>query len=288
LLLSLQILQEWLLSASAGEGVDGASAELRVDGGFIQWRQSDDDPTWANLVALTDLRGANAEMRRVANEIQWRQSDDDPTWTTLFNLGELGGGGPGTPGASVEMRVDGGFIQWRQSDDDPTWTNLVALTDLRGPEGSSVEMRVNRGSIQWRQSDDDPSWTTLFTLAAVTGPQGPPGTPFIVASGRFNADASTVFELKAMAARQVRAAPGLYFITFDGYVAGTNYIIKGTVINELFNLRHIFEVVEGGRGQEVVEEEFGRGTWETGFLVRVTDTNDEMTALGFMVEVSQF
>jgi hypothetical protein len=88
------------------DGADGASVEMRVEGAYIQWRQSDDDPTWTNLIALSAITGA-----------------------------------PGTPGtngidgASPEMRVSGGYIQWRQSDDDPTWTNLIAVADLKGDQG---------------------------------------------------------------------------------------------------------------------------------------------------------
>lgn len=31
------------------DGNDGAAAELRVYNGYVQWRQSDDDPTWSNM-----------------------------------------------------------------------------------------------------------------------------------------------------------------------------------------------------------------------------------------------
>lgn len=33
-------------------GAPGDSVELRVDGGWVQWRQSDDDPTWTNLFEI--------------------------------------------------------------------------------------------------------------------------------------------------------------------------------------------------------------------------------------------
>jgi microcystin-dependent protein len=32
-----------------GDGTDGASVELRTSNDYVQWRQDDDDPTWANL-----------------------------------------------------------------------------------------------------------------------------------------------------------------------------------------------------------------------------------------------
>ena len=39
------------------DGEDGASPEMRVFEGYIQWRQDDDSPTWGNLIAIEDLRG---------------------------------------------------------------------------------------------------------------------------------------------------------------------------------------------------------------------------------------
>lgn len=39
------------------DGADGASVEMRLHEGYIQWRQDDDDPTWTNLVPLIDITG---------------------------------------------------------------------------------------------------------------------------------------------------------------------------------------------------------------------------------------
>lgn len=39
------------------DGQDGASPEMRVSGGYIQWRQDDDSPTWTNLIAISALIG---------------------------------------------------------------------------------------------------------------------------------------------------------------------------------------------------------------------------------------
>ncbi len=39
-----------------GSGVDGKSPELRVNGGYIQWKYTTDS-TWINLIALDDLKG---------------------------------------------------------------------------------------------------------------------------------------------------------------------------------------------------------------------------------------
>lgn len=47
--------------ATGAPGADGASVELRISGDFIQWRQSDDSPTWTNIIALDDLKGEQGE-----------------------------------------------------------------------------------------------------------------------------------------------------------------------------------------------------------------------------------
>lgn len=72
------------------DGTDGASAELRVSGGYIQWRQDDDSPTWTNLIALSALTGA--------------PGDDGAPGAP----GEDGSdGAPGTPGAPGEDGAPG-------------------------------------------------------------------------------------------------------------------------------------------------------------------------------------
>lgn len=55
---------DWVLTLTYPEtlqGEDGASVEMRVSGGFIQWRQDDNDPTWTNLIALSALQGPQGE-----------------------------------------------------------------------------------------------------------------------------------------------------------------------------------------------------------------------------------
>lgn len=102
----LQIIRKRINDTAVG--LDGASPEMRVDGGYIQWRQDDGEPDWTNLIALADLQGAQ---------------------------GEVGATGvPGENGASAEFRRFGGWIQWRPVG-ALDWTNLVALVDLKGDAG---------------------------------------------------------------------------------------------------------------------------------------------------------
>lgn len=68
------------------DGQDGASVELRVSGGYIQWRQDDNDPTWANLVSLDDITGPPGEgaipTGGTARQLLVKQSatDGDADW----------------------------------------------------------------------------------------------------------------------------------------------------------------------------------------------------------------
>lgn len=64
-------------------GIPGASVELRQSGGFIQWRQDDNDPTWANLVDLDDITGppgddgSGVPAGGTTGQILVKQSDTD-------------------------------------------------------------------------------------------------------------------------------------------------------------------------------------------------------------------
>ena len=103
--------------------------------------------------------GASAELRVYDGWVQWRQSDDDPTWTNLFEIPQDGPPGqPGLDGASAELRVYDGWVQWRQSDDDPTWTNLFQVPQdgppgppgERGPAGGVLDPGPGKdGEDEW-------------------------------------------------------------------------------------------------------------------------------------------
>lgn len=145
-------------------GAPGAPAQLRSQGGYLQWSNGG---AWSNLVAWADLKG---------------------------NPGD-----PGAAGKSAELQVAGGYIQWRQT--GGVWANLVALATLVGANGksayevavaagyagtaaqwlaslvgapgASVEMQVAGGNIQWRQTGGQ--WANLVTLASLKGDTGAAG-----------------------------------------------------------------------------------------------------------------
>jgi len=76
---------------NGADGVDGKSVELRVSGGYIQWRQT--DGAWANLVALTAITGpAGADGAPGAPGADGVSPD--------LTIGTVTTGAPGTPAAA--------------------------------------------------------------------------------------------------------------------------------------------------------------------------------------------
>lgn len=119
-----------------GLGIPGRGAELRVSGGFIQWRQ--EGGAWANLVALADITppaqagapGKSAYEVAVAagysgNAAQW-----------LASL-------VGAAGKSAELRATATTIQWRQT--GGAWADLVTLAALTGAAGFTLVGSVTVG-----------------------------------------------------------------------------------------------------------------------------------------------
>ena len=93
-------------------GSPGASVNLQVSGGYIQW-QHVGDSSWTNLIAVSSLVGATGA------------------------TGATGAAGQnGTNGASVNLQVSGGYIQW-QHVGDSSWTNLIAVSSLVGATGAT-------------------------------------------------------------------------------------------------------------------------------------------------------
>lgn len=90
-----------------------------------------------------------------------------------------------------------------------------------------------------------------------------------------------------MSATQVASSPRFFYITYPNFDP-KNLVIKGTVINDLDNPPHFFEVIEGDKVRGAAEEQFGAGARDRGFVVRITTANNQIRILGFMIEVSQF
>lgn len=67
-------------------GASGREVELRVSGGYIQWRLTDGE--WANLIEIASISGKEVELRVDNNNLQWKYTVD-AEWITLISLWEL-------------------------------------------------------------------------------------------------------------------------------------------------------------------------------------------------------
>ena len=162
-----------VLAATGCASQPSAAPEMRVSGGYVQWRAGDSE--WQNLMAL-----------------------DTPAEDPAASLGEPGAAGQN--GREIEIRNNGKHIQWRYAG-DTAWNNLAALSDLAGatglpgaagtpgaagapgPAGAAgsdgaagreVEIQNSGTHIQWRYAGDT-AWNDLAALADLTGPAGPAG-----------------------------------------------------------------------------------------------------------------
>lgn len=98
-------------------GADGADPQVRVDGGYIQWRAGDDG-TWANLIAVSSLVGAPGA---------------DGTGVTILGsypdeAALIAAHPTGDPGDAY--LVDGDLYVWSEAD-----TEWVNVGNIQGPKG---------------------------------------------------------------------------------------------------------------------------------------------------------
>ncbi len=126
-----------LRGADGTQGENGLSVELRVNEGWIQWRQI--GGTWTNLIEISAISGGDGvqgedgadgrevELQASETHLQWRYKGDTE-WTNIIELSALHGAN-GTSGREVEMRVNANIIQWRYVG-DTAWKDLISLTGL--------------------------------------------------------------------------------------------------------------------------------------------------------------
>lgn len=151
-------------------GLDGKNIELQKSATHLQWRVT--GGTWANLVALADLKGTKGddgnpvEFQKSATHLQWRVTGTS-TWNNLVTLDELKV--KGDTGANIELQVTETHIQWRVQGAS-TWNNLIALSELEGDPGKNVELQKTSTHLQWRVTDG--SWANLVALSEIKGAQG--------------------------------------------------------------------------------------------------------------------
>ena len=143
------------------DGINGKEIELRVQDGYIQWKyKGEEDSTWQNLTALSDLKGES--------------------------------GKDGADGREPELKNDGESILWRyKGEDENAWKVLAAISDLTGKDGKQVEFRVSDGYIQWKYTTDS-DWQNLIALSVLQGAKGDKGdkgdagdSPYIGSNGNW-------------------------------------------------------------------------------------------------------
>lgn len=129
-----------------------------------------------NLIApLAD--DATIELRTFEGWVQWRQTDDNPTWTNLFEIPQDGADGlqglPGANGASVELREYFDTLQWRNVGSE-VWNHLINLSEITGvsgADGREIELYIEEGAIWWRYAGVSEG-TPLIELLSLTGAAG--------------------------------------------------------------------------------------------------------------------
>lgn len=119
-------------SRTQGLGMPGRGAELRVSGGYIQWRQ--EGAAWANLVALADITPPAPTAQpgaagKSAYEVAVAAGYSGTAAQWLASL-------VGAAGKSAELRTTATAIQWRQT--GGAWADLVTLAALTGPAGFTL------------------------------------------------------------------------------------------------------------------------------------------------------
>lgn len=114
-------------------GPPGPAIEMRVSGGFIQWRVVG-EPDWINLISVADLTGSPGEevsLQVTATHIQWRLGTGP--WQDLIAISAL----KGADGREVQMQASATHIQWRYAGES-AWTDIIALSDLTGATGNAA------------------------------------------------------------------------------------------------------------------------------------------------------
>jgi hypothetical protein len=118
------------------------------------------------------------------------------------------------------------------------------------------------------------------------GPRGAQGDSFIVAAGTFQADGTPLFSVGNLTATPL-GAPGVYLLQFDTFDPDSNFVVKGTPVNDPDGLPQVFEVM---RPSDQVKELLEAAGFDanSGIVIRTIQINNEPNAIGFMVEISRF
>lgn len=168
------------------DGQPGASVDLRNSDGFVQWKRTD-SATWANIIALSELRGSNGEdgtngtngidgravqLQKSVTHIQWRL-EGDTSWQNLVALSELTGS-PGRDGANGTNGVNGNGVA------SAVTTYQASTSGTSAPSGTWLTSApaVPKGQYLWSRTVTTytDATTSIAYSAAYQGQDGSPGT----------------------------------------------------------------------------------------------------------------
>lgn len=130
-----------------GRGQDGKEVEMRVSGGYIQWRLA--GGSWANLIALSALAGADGrevEIQNSGTHIQWRYVGG--AWANVVALSALIGP-KGDTGVSVPTGGTTGQTLLKNSatNYDYSWATppTAPVTSVAGKTGAITLVKGDVG-----------------------------------------------------------------------------------------------------------------------------------------------
>jgi hypothetical protein len=182
---------------------DGRTPQLRVSGGYMQYRYSDTD-AWTNIVAMSTLKGdtgSTPDMTVVMTSVPYGTTpsveksgtSEAPVFNIKFPLAQ--------DGRTPMFQVAGGYMQYRYSDTD-MWVDIVEISTLKGEKGDTgadgkTPVFDNNSSsasvldpsepptisIQQTGTDEDGNPVYSLTLGIPKGNQGIQGAPPILVQG---------------------------------------------------------------------------------------------------------
>ncbi len=116
-----------------GSGGSGGSMDLRVADGYVQY-STDGGVTWANLIAVAELKGADGITPTIGPNGNWFLGSTDTGKPSRGATGAPGKGGakgdPGTPGKTPVRGTD----YWTAADKQEIVNSVIAAL----PDGSEV------------------------------------------------------------------------------------------------------------------------------------------------------
>jgi hypothetical protein len=186
---------------------DGRTPQLRVSGGYLQYRYADTE-AWANLVSMSTFKGDTGPAPNMtivmtpvpygtAPSVEKSGTATDPVFEIKFPLAQNG--------KTPMLQVAGGYMQYRYSESE-SWVNIVEMSILKGEKGdagadgktpvfdgssASVLDPSQPPTVSTKQTGTDKDGNPIYALvlAIPQGQRGIQGAPPILVNGTINTGA---------------------------------------------------------------------------------------------------